>query len=147
MSRTLLDQATGYAIAKLKDSGNDIGGLPTPLQTVVVVTSAQGIIDNGGLEYFYESDFDGTPPYSIFVDAYRRIGAGNAADCIESSQQMFPFGQPHLYEKERQLWLDTVKNNEDHEFVKLSRKICGDEVVWKRLAEYVATNRAAFHPA
>ena len=141
-----LQQATDYALGRLKSAGGDINCLPTPLQTVVVINSAQGIIDNGGLEYFYESDFDGTPPYSLFVDAYRRIGADGAASCIESTQGMFPFGQPHQHEKERQLWLDTVKNNEDHEFVRLSRKICGDEVVWARSAEYVAANHDAFHP-
>lgn len=146
MSCTPLNQASDYALARLKSAGGDINYLPTPLQTVVVVNSAQGIIDNGGLEYFYGSDFDGTPPYSFFVEAYRRIGADSAAFCIESSQRMFPFDQPHRHEKARQLWLDTVKNNEDHEFVKLSLKICGDEAVWTKLAEYVAANHDAFHP-
>ena len=145
MSGTHLGQASEYALARLKSAGGDINCLPMPLQTVVVVNSAQGIIDNGGLEYFYESDFDGNPPYTFFVDAYRRIGAESAAMCIESSQRMFPFGQPHQREKERQRWLDTVKYSEDHEFVKFSRKICGDEVVWTKLAEYVATHHDAFH--
>ena len=145
MSGTPLDQASEYALAQLKSAGGDINSLATPLQTVVVVNSAQGIIDNGGLEYFYESDFDGTPPYSFFVDVYCRIGAESAAVCIESSQRMFPFGEPHRHEKERQLWLDTVKNNETHEFVRLSRKICGDEGVWEKLSEYVLTNHDAFH--
>jgi hypothetical protein len=145
MNSATLDQASEYSFARLKGAGGDISSLPTPLQTVVIVTSAQGIIDNGGLEYFYESDFDHTPPYSFFVEAYRRIGAESAATCIEDSQRMFQIDQAHQHEKKRQQWLDTVRNNEDHEFVKLSRKICGDESVWKKLAEYVAMHQDAFH--
>ena len=145
MSGAPLDQASEFAFARLKGAGGDISSLPTPLQTVVIVTSAQGIIDNGGLEYFYESDFDGTPPYSLFVEAYRRIGAESAATCIENSQRMFQIDQAHQHEKKRQEWLEAVRNNEDHEFVKLSRMICGDESVWKKLAEYVAMNDDAIH--
>ena len=144
MSRTQLEQATDYALAQLKIAEGEIHALPKPLQIALVINSAQGIIDNGGLEYFYESDFDGTPLYSQFVDAYRTIGAEAGAVCIDASHRMFPFEKPHLHELKRQQWLDTVRNNEDSEFVKLSRKICGDEVVWKKLAEYVTKNHDAF---
>jgi hypothetical protein len=74
MSESLLDKASEYAFAQLEDACGDVSLLPLPLQTVAVIYSAQGVIDNGGLEYFYESDFDGTPEYSFFVNAYRRIG-------------------------------------------------------------------------
>lgn len=144
MSGSLLTKATEFALARLKSLDRDINRLPTPLQTVVVVTSAQGIIDNGGLEYFYECDFDGSPAYSFFVEAYRRIGAERAAQCIATSHQMFPFAEPHLHETARQKWLDTVRVNEEHAFVQLSRQVCGDEDVWVKLAEYVTANQGAF---
>jgi hypothetical protein len=118
--------------------------LSEPLQTVLVVEAAQGIIDNGGLEYFYEADFPENPPYLMFVDAYRRIGAVAGAMCIEASARMFPFSNPHLYESKRRAWIEGVKNDESHEFVALSRKICGDESVFAKLGEYVERNRSAF---
>ncbi len=144
MSRSPLDEAFDYASARLKEEGGDIFRLPVPLQTVVVVYSAQGIIDNGGLEYFYENDFDGLPPYGFFVDVYRRIGAEDAASCIETSAAMFPFSEPHLSETSRQVWLDSVKHDESNQFVKLSRKICGDPSVFPKLADYVNAHRHAF---
>jgi hypothetical protein len=122
----------------------DITRLAIPLQTVAVIYSAQGVIDNGGLEYFYESDFNGTPEYSFFAGAYRRIGAEIAATCIEESAAMFPFVDANLYELKRQQWLDKVKEDDSHAFVKLSRKICGDPSVFIKLGEYVAANRDSF---
>lgn len=147
MSESLLDKASEYAFARLEEACGDVSLLLLPLQTVAVIYSAQGVIDNGGLEYFYESDFNGTPEYSFFVTAYRRIGAESAAVCIEESAAMFPFGQPHLHRAKRQEWLDGVRNDESHTFVKLSRKICGDQAVFLKLAEYVGANRDAFNSA
>lgn len=144
MNESLLDKASDFTYAQLKLYGGDITRLPIPVQTVAVINSAQGVIDNGGLEYFYESDFDGTPEYSFFVEIYRRIGAESAASCIEESAAMFPFAQPNLDEFKRQQWLDLVKENENHAFVKLSRKICGDQSVFVKLEAYVAAHRDFF---
>ncbi|GAB1263586.1 DMP19 family protein [Aurantivibrio infirmus] len=43
-------------------------------KTIVMVVSAQGIIDNGGFEYFFENTFEGNPSLQDFVVAYREIG-------------------------------------------------------------------------
>lgn len=118
--------------------------LPEPVLTLAVVDTAQGIIDNGGLEYFYEGDFPKNPPYTLFVAAFRRIGAESVASCIEVTSRMFPFAQPQLHVEKRQQWLDRVKRDEAHEFVRLSRRACGDESVFRKLAEYVERNRDAF---
>jgi hypothetical protein len=130
MSESLLDKASDYAFARLKEAGGDVSRLPITLQTVAVIYSAQGVIDNGGLAFF--------------VTAYRRIGAESAAACIEESAAMFPFGQPHLHEAKRQEWLEGVRDDESHTFVRLSRKICGDQAVFLKLAEYVDANRDDF---
>ncbi len=50
------------------------------LLTVWAVEQAQGIIDNGGFQYFFENDWPENPSYSVFIDSFRRIGAGEAAD-------------------------------------------------------------------
>ncbi len=141
---SLLDRASDFTFARLKEAGNDISRLPIPLQTVAVIYSVQGIIDNGGLEYLFESDFNGTPEYSFFVEVYRRVGAESAASCIETAAAMFPFSQPHLHEEKRQKWLENVRDDESHLFVKLSRKVCSDETVFAKLAEHVGSNQNAF---
>nr|WP_315491662.1 DUF4375 domain-containing protein [uncultured Rhodoferax sp.] len=147
MNQQLLDRAIAYSIACVEAASGDVFKLPLPVQTVAVVQTAQGIIDNGGFEYFYESDFDGTPPYSFFVETFRRIGAEAAAQRLEASSRLFPFSEPHLHEEKRQRWLDTVKEDETHEFVVLSKKACGDESVFAKLADYVERNRDAFAAA
>lgn len=144
MSSSPLDRASAYANACVDEAHGNVSRLALPVQTVAVIDTAQGIIDNGGLEYFYESDFPGTPPYSFFVEAYRRIGAEAAASCLEASVLMFPFPEPHLHEAKRLQWLEGVRDDEKHEFVKLSRRMCGDEAVFLKLAEYVEANRDAF---
>lgn len=144
MNEQLLDRVIAYSIACVERASGDVFQLPLPIQTVAVVQTAQGIIDNGGLEYFYESDFVGNPPYSFFAETFRRIGAEAAASRIEVSSHMFPFTDPHLHEAKRQLWLDGIKENEAHEFVVLSRRACGDTSVFSKLAEFIEENRSAF---
>src|SRR5262249_36399230 len=122
-------------------AGNSPLRLPLPLQTLVVIYSAQGVIDNGGLEYFFEANFPGRPPYSIFGLAYRRIGAIDAAECIEKAIAMFPFSEPHRRRRQRQRFLD---HDPPPEFRVLSDRICGDDSVWERLSDYVEENQAAF---
>jgi hypothetical protein len=117
------------------------------MRTVALVQAAQGIIDNGGLEYFFEMDFPQNPPYSTFVDAFREIGFDAVAKCIEASAGMFPFPHPHLCEAQRQVWLVSIEENERHEFARLSCRACGDKEVWEKLAEYVDRNRDAFGTA
>lgn len=147
MNEQFLYRAIAYSIACVEAASGDVFQLLLPVQTVAVIQTAQGIIDNGGFEYFYESDFDGSPPYSFFVEAFRRIGAEAAANRIEASARMFPFTEPHLHETKRQQWLDGVKDNETHEFVILSRQACGDASVFAKLAEYVESNLSAFAAA
>lgn len=144
MRQSLLERVFAYANARVQGVDGQVSQLPEPVQTVVVIDSAQGIIDNGGLEYFYESDFPGCPPYSFFVETFRRIGAESVASCIEMSSCMFPFADPHLHAAKRQNWLDSVKHDEAHPFVRLSRRACGDESVFRKLATYVEAHRDAY---
>jgi hypothetical protein len=118
--------------------------LPVELRTLLIVESAQGMIENGGLSFFYEADFPNNPPYSDFVEAYRRIGADAAAACIEQTALMFPFAEPHLFEPLRQLWLEKLSADPQGEFCMLSDRLSGDTSVWSKLADYVERNRAAF---
>jgi len=147
MSPSSIDEPYDFAVVRLDAVGGDITALPVPLQTLLLVESAQGIIDNGGLAYFYEADFPNNPPYSDFVDAYRRIGAESAAVCIEASSLMFPFADPHFFAPLRELWLEKLRADHAQEFSRLNERICGDATVWEKLVAYVQLHRDAFSAA
>ena len=137
-----LDQPYDYAVSCLAAAGGDVEALPLPLQTLLLVEMAQTLIDSGGLEYFYEADFPNNPAYDVFVQAYRRIGAESAADCIEASALMFPFAEPHFFEELRQGWLEKMRI--DPQFAGLGERITGDASVWQKLSQYVQRNIDVF---
>ena len=143
-SSAALGRPYDHAIACLAQAGGDVSRLPVPLQTLLLVESAQTMIESGGLEFFYEADFPNNPPYAMFVEAYRRIGADAAADCIEASSLLFPFEEPELFEELRLLWLEQARLQRGHAFARLSEQIVADASVWSRLADYVQRHRADF---
>lgn len=134
---------TKVAIAKEKAAGS-LRKCAVPIQVVLLVDSAQGIIDNGGLQYFYEVDFEEQGPYSDFIQAYRAIGAEGAASLLERSINLFPFADPHLYEQKRQRWLDEIRDDEIHEFHDLNDKLIGHKGVFPKLKEYMALHSEHF---
>ena len=102
----------------------------------------QGMIDNGGFRYPLEGDFPFTPPYSVFSDAYRTIGADDAANRLDKAVAMFPFPHPERETEQRNQFMDGLK--EDDEFFLLGDAVCGDETIWQLLDAYVQKNAAAF---
>ena len=139
-SSALLAKASKYAFKRLKAVGGNPSSLPIALQTIVVIYSAQGVIDNGGLRYFFELTWPHDPDYSFFSAAYRRIGAKDAADTIDKAVASFPFKEPHLHHKKRNAFLDSrSKRHLLHSSV-----ICGDDTIWDLLEKYVLTNRKEF---
>lgn len=139
MSVCLLDRLSEHAFARLAELGGDPDALPDAARTLVVVSCAQGIIDNGGLEYFFDSDFPGEPPYAMFVEAYRLIGA-SSADCIEGAVAMFPFADPNRHVAQRQRFMEALAPGS--EFGALSETSCGDASVWTLLSGFAADHRA-----
>lgn len=133
-----------YAVSRLAAAGGDMEALPLPLRTLLMVEAAQGMIDSGGLDYFYEADFPNNPPYEAFALAYRQIGAESAAACIEASALLFPFAEPHFFEELRQVWLEKLRADPGQELARLSDRISGDASVWRKLAHYVQGHIDAF---
>jgi hypothetical protein len=99
----LVDKVSNELYERIGDAS--IFSLPWVSQVVTVFLGSQGYIDNGGFIYFFEGDYPGTPPYSVFADAYRAIGADESADCIESAVSLFPFSEPHLHGDARRDYL------------------------------------------
>lgn len=115
--------------------------LPEPLLTVWAVERGQGIIDNGGFGYFYENDWPQNPPYSIFWDAFRLIGALEAAQCVETTAKLFPSERPELDFQMRRNYLNLSRDRaagEPDEFDRLgSRFINLGGSTFQLLAQYI----------
>ena len=87
--------AIDWAFARLEASGGELARVPEELaRTLVVVVSAQGVIENGGLAYFFGLDWPGTPPYALFVSAYLAIGAVREAALLEEALAVLALAQP-----------------------------------------------------
>jgi hypothetical protein len=125
--------------------------LDEPLLTVWAVEQAQGIIDNGGFQYFFENDWPENPEYSVFVDSFRRIGAAEAADCIQDAASMFPSSTPQLDCEMRREHMDFLRQKEGTEESVLDKlgfrvmDLGGDTMI--RLAAYVRVHIEHFPTA
>lgn len=132
----------------LKSSKCDPYLLPEPLLTVWAVDQAQGVIDNGGFGYFYGNDWPKNPPYSVFWDAFKRIGAFEAAQCIETTAKLFPFERPELDFQKRRDYLNLSNDrsgSEKDDFDILASRfidLCGESS--QLLSKYIKDNESYF---
>ena len=119
--------------------------LPEPMRIVLMIELAQGVIDNGGLQYFFEMDFEGHPPYSSIADDYRTIGATEAANVIEdAAERLFLFPHPEVETARRNAVLDQQRDDPASALERLSDQICGDDRIWRALDEFIQQHRADF---
>ena len=150
MRRSAFDHAVDYAISRARTVG-DVGQLPEVVRVVALVHTAQAVIDNGGLHYFFEIDFPGRPSYGRFSAAYLAIGAEEAATNLERAVKLFPFDNPHLNVRKRNACMDRFRDSEGNEreaspFRALERHLCGNAGVWRCLRAYVRTHANSFQP-
>lgn len=138
-----LENASTIAFKKLDDAGGNIESLDEPYRTIVTIYAAQGVIDNGGLFYFFESDWPNNPPYSLFADAYRRIDRMEAGDAIESAASSFAIRNPERNKDFRNDFMERQFGTDDTEgemSIEWNDCICGDEEVWNCLAAWLRKN-------
>jgi len=139
-----LELGSDLAFSELEKVDDQILRLPEHLQTVAIIYSAQGIIDNGGLRYFFENDFPDNPPYSVFVEAYKRIGSKGAAKDLLDAVKSFPFEDPHLKDEERNEFIETNYDEKKREVTGWNDSLCGDQRIWDNLAKYIRKNSNLF---
>jgi hypothetical protein len=144
MPKDVLDKAASYAFNSLKRHEGKIERLPEVMQTLIRVYSAQGVLDNGGLQYFFESDWNGNPAYSTFVESYRQIGAMDAAEALDRAVSLFDFENPHLDAKRRQDRMEELWEDHSNEFANLDARLCGNESVWTQLKRFVEQHTEVF---
>lgn len=138
MADPLLDAATDLAFAKLQRAGGDPRNLDEPFRTLAIVCAAQGVIDNGGLRYFFENNWPGQPPYALFAQAYRNIGAAVLAQAIEEAAAAFGFPHPERHEERRHQCLLGAEGNR---IAAIDQR--REEDVWTLLAAYARAHRKA----
>ena len=148
----------GEDLAKLEDDERYPYGLPEPLMTFWAVFHGGGVIQNGGFQYFFENDWPDNPNYSIFIDAYERIGATGAAAAMRAAVADFPFPDPHLdFEARREHLYDSAEQAERDGTARSDR--CGDasfieqrshdfldqqDEIYRSLAAYLLQHREHF---
>ena len=125
------------ACEMMDDFDDDVSRLEEPYRTVAIIFSAQGIIDNGGFCYFFENDWPHCPPYSLFADAYERIGRIKGASAIRSAVASFGFETPETNLEGRRKFMEQNYNEEEFEVSGWEDCLCGDQKVWSDLAAWV----------
>jgi hypothetical protein len=131
------------AVKRLGAVGFDIDKLPVEMKTLLLVHAAQGKINNGGLQYFFENDWPSQPQYSVFSDAYRQIGAHECADMLDRAVALLAIEHPEQHADLRQKRMEELCEQEESEFARLSRRLCVTESdgVWQQLDCFIERNR------
>jgi hypothetical protein len=102
----IIDDTFGRIRLRYGKIEKDLDLLPSAVQHFIRVYAAQGVIDNGGYRYFFESNWPGKPPYSVFIEAYKAISCEKQSKELERIVNSFPFEKPHLYKNKRQKYMD-----------------------------------------
>lgn len=135
--KELLDKASDVAFDKLAKAKDRLDRLDEPYKTVAIIYSAQGVIDNGGLAYFFENDWSNHPPYSMFADAYERIGRIKAAQVIRDAAASFGVSDPEKNMTARRAYIEANSKKEVFDGMVWDDCVCGDDEVWTGLAAWI----------
>jgi len=128
----------------LSAANDDIAQLPEPVQVFLKVNGAQGVLDNGGFRYFFESDWPGNPPYEDFASAYEAIGCWKQATELRRVVETFPFPEPHLHKDKRNEYIEANYDPEKMHVRDWGDELCGDDEIWKKLAAYYDWHKPHF---
>ena len=139
-----LSLAFKKAINLLDKAHDKMDQLQAEVSTFLYVHSAQGVIDNGGYRYFFESNFPTNPPYSKFIEAYKNIGCEKQAKELERIVSSFPFENVHLEADLRNKYMDKNFDEDMYEVKGWGNALCGDEEVWNKLGQYYIKNKIKF---
>jgi hypothetical protein len=140
----IISEGFDKSLAMLEKAKNDIDVLPDAVATFLLIHSAQGVIDNGGYRYFFESNWPSSPPYSRFIEAYRKIGCIKQGEELDRVVSTFPFDNPHLNEESRNKYIEDNLDEDEYEVIGWGDELCGDEDVWAQLEKFYTSHAADF---
>ena len=145
LNKLARDAKGRFSESRLAEEVSDAANTNEPYSTVLIVLSAQGIIDNGGLCAFLEADWPHSPPYDLFTVRCRKIGATASAQAITSAIDWLGLEEPHLEQAKRDALLDDFRDDETgtHLLHKLGASIYDDDV-WQKLVDFIKDNSDYF---
>lgn len=83
---------------------------PWDHKVCVLLHAAQGIIDNGGFEYFFESSFHGNPDMEDFPRVFEAVGASSTAGAILEALQRSRIAGANYDDLNKLLWRESEQN-------------------------------------
>lgn len=90
----------------LDSNGKFRANMPPTLKAAIMIHTGQAIIDNGGFQYFFGSDFPDVL-HEEFIEAYDLLGFTDHSEKLKYIISLFPDGQPQRNLEERQAFLET----------------------------------------
>jgi uncharacterized protein DUF4375 len=140
--RRLCDRILAGITTRYHGDDLDVSELPEEHRVVLLVTSAQGIISNGGFNYLFEGSFKGDPHYLLTAGAFEAIGCQKAANAFQEALALFPDGKPPIDMEER---LQIYRRGKGEQRHKLDCAIWDSTVeIETKLANYIRSHREAY---
>jgi len=106
-----LDLVT-HTIQRITSGGFDPYNAPWDHKVCVMLHAAQGIIDNGGFEYFFEAPFDGRPILEEFPRAFEAVGAQSSAAALREAIKRAGSPPASFSDLNSLLWRESKHNYE-----------------------------------
>jgi hypothetical protein len=119
------------------DKVQEVDHLDQSCRMVVIVYSAWGLIENGGLQYFFENNFTGDPPYDVFTQACNGLGLTEIALGFSKLVSLFPFDDPHKSPRKRQEFVDSQPTTFMASMVELEDLVYAHEGIEKTLNAFL----------
>ncbi len=134
----LLENLSAEAFERLEKVGSDPLRLTEPWKTILLIYSAQGVIDNGGFAYFFENDWPHHTPYDEFASAYDRIGEPEVSKAIRNAVAAMGLANPETRIDDRRAY---IENNTIDQYGAVAGwiedAIVGNESVMSSLASWI----------
>ncbi len=115
-------------------------------RTIILIISGQGIIDNGGFQYFFCNNFKEPPDYNWFTQAYNDIGAIECAKAFQEFLDLFPNSKPQFdIEIRRKFMKNKIKPEKNEKIQRLeSLFFSKSHENYSKLAIYSRKNKEYF---
>lgn len=83
---------------------------PWAHRVCVMLLTAQGLIDNGGLDYFFGNEFEGDPDMNDFPRVYDAVGAKMSAAALKEALARAKGGAANYEDLNDLLWNESEHN-------------------------------------
>ena len=100
-------------VDRIVKNGFDPIHSPFAHKVAVMLTTAQGIIDNGGFEYFFGVPFNMESNIEDFVTVYETVGAIESAKAFREALSRSQIPNPTYEDLNQILWTES-ENNYQH---------------------------------